>query len=152
MTEKLDRTYCSTIYYTIYQITNKITGERYIGQHKTKDLNDGYMGSGKIIKEKIAEFKPENFNKEILLFCNSQQEMDIAEEQMIALLKPEYNLHPGGSSFKFINQHRLHYSEKQKEERRTRWSQGGVKALKKKFSEDPEFRKANREHLIRRNE
>lgn len=33
--------------YYIYRITNKVNGKTYIGQHKYKDLNDGYMGSGK---------------------------------------------------------------------------------------------------------
>ncbi len=34
-------------YYTIYKITNIINGMIYIGKHQTKDVNDGYMGSGK---------------------------------------------------------------------------------------------------------
>jgi len=31
----------------IYQITNKVNNKIYIGLHSTKDINDGYMGSGK---------------------------------------------------------------------------------------------------------
>ena len=33
-------------FYTIYKITNKTNGKFYIGLHETKDLLDGYMGSG----------------------------------------------------------------------------------------------------------
>ncbi len=36
------------MFYTIYEITNQIDGKFHIGSHKTKDLNDDYMGNSKI--------------------------------------------------------------------------------------------------------
>lgn len=38
------------MFYTVYKITNQIDGKIYIGSHKTLDLNDSYMGSGKYLR------------------------------------------------------------------------------------------------------
>lgn len=82
--------------YTVYQITNSVNGKRYIGVHKTKDINDSYMGSGKLIKAAILKHGIENFNKETILIFPTKEEMLQAEVQLILDLDPEYNLHEGG--------------------------------------------------------
>jgi hypothetical protein len=35
------------MYYLLYEITNLVNGKTYIGQHITKNIEDGYMGTNK---------------------------------------------------------------------------------------------------------
>lgn len=87
--------------YCIYRITNKINGKTYIGQHKYTDLNDDYMGSGKILKQSIKKYGIENFEKEILYSriqyketADDMEKFAIAKERVIG--KAEYNIADGG--------------------------------------------------------
>ena len=82
--------------FTVYQITNLINGKRYIGVHKTKNINDSYMGSGKLVKSAIKKHGIEHFNKEILVIFDNDEDMLQAEIQFVLDLNPEYNLHEGG--------------------------------------------------------
>lgn len=96
------------MYYTIYKITNKINGNFYIGKHKTKNLNDKYMGSGKLIKAAIKKHGIENFEKEILETFNTEEEMNEAEKRYIVLGEGSYNLCPGGQGgWGFVNKNGL---------------------------------------------
>jgi hypothetical protein len=92
------------LYYTIYKITNKTNGKFYIGKHKTENLDDGYMGSGKLIRIAIQKHGVENFNKEILHVFETEAEMNAAEARLVVLSEESYNLCPGGhGGFGHIN-------------------------------------------------
>lgn len=88
-------------YHIVYIITNKINNKFYIGAHSTFDLNDNYMGSGKLIKNAIKKHGIENFDKKILEFCNSNEEMYLKEKEIVTLdlIKSDksYNLKVGGT-------------------------------------------------------
>lgn len=93
----------SSKHYLVYLITNKITGERYVGQHQTYNIDDGYMGSGRLLGLKLKEYGADNFHKEILGDFEDFDTMNQAEIDFIAKLNPEYNISLGGESFEGIN-------------------------------------------------
>ncbi len=70
------------MHYTVYKTTNKINGKCYIGTHKTKDLNDGYMGSGTLLKRAIAKYGVEQFTKEILFDFDNPAAMKDLESNL----------------------------------------------------------------------
>ena len=86
--------------YTIYQITNKLNGKIYIGKHQTKNINDGYFGSGVALKEAVKKYGKEPFEKEILFVFDTEEEMNAKERELITedfvKRKDTYNLGVGG--------------------------------------------------------
>lgn len=86
--------------YYIYLTTNLINNKKYIGQHKGK-ATDSYLGSGINLVKAIKKYGKENFTKEILLYCETQEETDIMEKfyiQQYNAVEDEnfYNLTEGG--------------------------------------------------------
>ncbi|UGO53297.1 putative homing nuclease [Klebsiella phage vB_KaeM_Nispero] len=95
------------MYYLIYKITNNVNGKYYVGAHKTDDINDGYMGSGVLIKKAILKYGIENFTKEVIHYCESSEEMYLKESEIVTpefLLGNVYNLKLGGEGgFDYVN-------------------------------------------------
>ena len=101
------------MYYTIYKITNQINGKFYIGSHKTKDLDDNYMGSGKYLKRAQDKDGIENFTRELLFVFDTPEEMYAKEAEIVNedFLAEEntYNLKVGGfGGWDYINHNSLH--------------------------------------------
>lgn len=90
--------------YYIYRITNNINHKTYIGQHKyCKSLlvEDGYMGSGVILKKAQKKYGIENFSKEIITIAMSRSEANVLEKYYIEKERKEntygcYNVADGG--------------------------------------------------------
>ena len=118
------------MYYLIYKITNNVNNKIYIGKHQTENKDDDYMGSGKIIKRAIEKYGIDKFTKEILYECNSLEEMnekeaEIVDEEFVVRLDT-YNIKLGGqggwdyvhkytdwNGFKYINLQKLNNKSNQ---------------------------------------
>ena len=91
------------MYHYFYKITNKLNGKFYYGVHNTNNLNDGYSGSGKILKEAYKKYGIENFEKVIEKFFDTEEdafgyEKEIVNEDLIK--DPNcYNIQVGGKYF-----------------------------------------------------
>ena len=59
----------------VYEITNLVNGKKYIGKRSCKCPieEDKYMGSGILISKSIKKYGKENFRKDILEICNSEE-------------------------------------------------------------------------------
>lgn len=88
------------MFHFIYKTTNTITKKIYIGAHSTENINDGYLGSGKQLKDAIKKYGIDNFTREILEFFDSREkaferEAEVVTEDFIKKTNT-YNMCPGG--------------------------------------------------------
>ena len=107
------------MHFIIYETTNKVNGKKYRGAHVTSSLDDGYIGSGKLLKKAIAKYGFDSFERSILQECSSVEEMFKAEASYVS---PEwvedlntYNLKVGGEGgWDYINKNSLRWDEEKK--------------------------------------
>ena len=95
------------MHYTVYKTTCLVNGKIYIGKHQTKNLNDGYLGSGKSLLRAVKKYGKENFKVE-RIFLDSEEEMNeleafVVDEEFVSR-KDTYNITLGGyGGFYYIN-------------------------------------------------
>lgn len=86
------------MYGYVYKTTNALNGKVYIGQCAQSTFNAKYLGSGKLLKRAINKYGIENFITEIIVWCNTREELNDAEIYYIGLHQNNsYNIAKGGT-------------------------------------------------------
>jgi hypothetical protein len=120
-------------FHFLYKTINLLNGKFYIGAHSTNNLEDGYLGSGRLLRYSINKNGIENFQIERLEFFEDKEKLFDREKEIVneSLLRDPscMNLMIGGRGG-FISE----------EQQKNRASLGG-KATKKRIDLDPEFAK-----------
>ena len=87
----------------VYKTTNLVNGKFYIGQDSKNNPN--YLGSGTLLNKAIEKYGREHFVKEIIEYCESEEQLNSREIFWIFELKPLYNIAKGGSGGDTISNH-----------------------------------------------
>jgi hypothetical protein len=123
----------------IYKTTCNVTGKWYVGMRSTDDINDSYMGSGKILRYSIRKHGIDNHTKEILEYCNSREELVLRETEIVTkeLISDGkcMNLKEGGNGGFISNEQQKHRSI------------CGGKSFKDKLITDLEFKESHKKRV-----
>ena len=87
-------------YHFVYQTTNTVNGKLYVGKRSTDVLDDGYLGSGKLLKHAIAKYGRPQFTRTILHMCETETLAYLCEKSIVTQefvdREDTYNLKLGG--------------------------------------------------------
>ena len=122
-------------YHYIYKTTCSITGKFYVGMHSTDNLEDGYLGSGKILGYSRHKYGDENHVKEILEYLPSRIELKAREKEIV---NEELLAQPLNINLKYGGEGGTHGKEKEIWQRPERKKQH-TEMLKRNWS-DPIYR------------
>ena len=129
------------MFYYTYKVTllkGSLAGKYYYGQHRTKNLKDGYIGSGKKIWDyfsKYGKIEGISYVRQILAFYSDEEELNRAETELVGDLyrtDPNcLNLRAGGNSKGWSQESREKMCKATKG--RTHWNKG--KKMGQEFKE-----------------
>lgn len=96
---------------------------KYIGKHYG-ELDDSYLGSGKLLKRAITKYGKDNFTKSILFVSKNEEENCNKEKEYISLYNATtnplfYNIHEGGMGGNTI----AGYTDEEKEQLKIKLSE-----------------------------
>jgi len=87
-------------YYLIYETVNNVNGKIYRGAHSTDRVDDGYLGSGDLLKKAIKKYGKDSFTRKVLKFCKDNDDMYMWEAYFVPKTfvgnDMSYNLKVGG--------------------------------------------------------
>ena len=94
----------------IYKITNLKNGKIYVGKREKPTFDANYWGSGKYLLNAINKYGKENFNRDVLEWCTTKEELHEREKYWIEKLDAlsesvGYNLVPGGRGGSAFGKH-----------------------------------------------
>lgn len=122
-------------YYYVYKIVNMVNGKEYIGFHSTNDLDDGYMGSGKLLKLAVEKYGIDSFKKEIIQMFDNKEDAEQLERQLVnedyVNREDTYNISLGGNVCILFGEDNGFYGKKHSDESKHHMSE----SKKKLFSE-----------------
>lgn len=127
----------------IYKTTNLVNGKIYIGKDSKNDPK--YYGSGLVLNQAIKKYGIENFQKEILEYCDSKENLNNREKYWIKFYNSTdraigYNLTDGGDGGDLIK-----YLDNKEEINKKRSN-----SIKEYYVKNPEAKKKRSENIKKR--